>query len=465
MLLCSVLLALASWAPAPAAAPSVETCVGLLDGAAAGAGEAGVSSKELCTVFSEALEQTRGWAGGLDPPTGLLANLDVLIALRALLSTPSARRLSGGVAEGGVGAVGEVLQALSSDEAAHVETERLFRSLLSAGATRTLVTQALTIALRSASATIREAAGHGGSARYEALHQSADVMADVLLSRAAADQVVSLVRAVAGADGLSEAVTAAAAEPSAGGWFGGAASTKAEGQAAIGRALLSSPGVVEALISTLTCAPLRQMVALGCRGSGLLDEIARRDDLPDHEQVLALATSDQLAALAGALLRAPALREGALLAMDGKLTEAEQSRLQTELLQTRPIFRAVADVLRTDAAAAVVSEGVDPLLKELEVEDSTGVGVLRSVLKSRFMLNRVAGLIESTPLGADIALLWLREGSSAVDNLAETAALLAKATGGAALEAASDLAGAAGSAASSAWGAFSSWASGNGKEL
>ena len=124
MLLCSVLLALASWAPAPAAAPSVETCVGLLDGAAAGAGAEGVSSEELCTVFSEALEQTRGWAGGLDPPTGLLANLDVLIALRALLSTPSARRLSGGVAEGGVGAVGEVLQALSSDEDAHVETER-----------------------------------------------------------------------------------------------------------------------------------------------------------------------------------------------------------------------------------------------------------------------------------------------------------------------------------------------------
>ena len=469
MLLCSVLLALASWAPAPAAAPSVETCVGLLDGAAAGAGaEEGVSSKELCTVFSEALEQTRGWAGGLDPPTGLLANLDVLIALRALLSTPSARRLSGGAAAaGGVGPVGEVLAALSSDEAAHAETERLFRALLSAGATRTLVTQALTIALRSASATIREAAGHGGSARYEALHhhgESADVMADVLLSRAAADQVVSLVRAVAGADGLSEAVAAAAAEPSTGGWFG-ATATKAEGQAAIGRALLSSPGVVEALISTLTCAPLRQMVALGCRGSGLLDEIARRDDLPDHEQVLALATSDALAALAGALLRAPALREGALLAMDGELTEAEQSRLQTELLQTRPIFRAFADVLRTDAAAAVVSEGVDPLLKELEVEDSTGVGVLKSVLKSRFMLNRVAGLIESTPLGADIALLWLREDSSAVDNLAETAALLAKATGGAALEAASDLAGAAGSAASSAWGAFSSWAGGDSKEL
>ena len=102
------------------------------------------------------------------------------------------------------------------------------------------------------------------------------------------------------------------------------------------------------------------------------------------------------------VLRAPALRDGALLAMDGELTEAEQSRLQTELLQTRPIFRACADVLRTDAAAAVVSEGVDPLLKELEVEDSTGVGVLKSVLKSRFMLNRVAGLIESTPLGAAI---------------------------------------------------------------
>ena len=132
MLLCSVLLALASWAPAPAAAPSVETCVGLLDGAAAGGGaeSEGVSSKELCTVFSEALEQTRGWAGGLDPPMGLLANLDVLIALRALLGTPSARRLSGGVAEGGVGAVGEVLATLSSDEDAHVETERLFRALL-----------------------------------------------------------------------------------------------------------------------------------------------------------------------------------------------------------------------------------------------------------------------------------------------------------------------------------------------
>merc|ERR1712127_392627 len=108
-----------------------------------------------------------------------------------------------------------------------------------------------------------------------------------------------------------------------------------------------------------------------------------------------------------------------------------------------------------ETAAELLSDCADALhaysSRPQNTENAAQLGIIATILQNRFWLNRLAGLIESTPLGAEIALVWMRDGGgrSTADNIAETAKLLGSAMAGAAADGAKATLGSIGSAVDS----------------
>ncbi len=443
-----------SGAPAPAAQlspgqapPTTDACEALLGATAstsASASRAAVDHAALCRGLSSFLRGvappvSRQPGGSLTwlsswfspaagppvslqthPHLALLQDEGVVLALRSLLDTkavqPLAQRVLAGADLWAELASGESLGQLFAQTRG--PGERLIRAVIASPGTGRWVAAYIAA---------------GNATRADASNR----IARELVSAATADEAVRLAEALYESGALQPAIASTLASPSE--WSG-------DGRDPVSALLLTlwqSDAVRAAAAAALTSRPLRRALSTALReyaleplASGLAELGFTGGD--NGQRLVAVLVSDSAARLVAAVLTSAAAKHGAQLLLEGtEITdEVMREQLLPELLKSQPVFRAVADILRDDSAAAFISAAVDATYTaHPEYKDSTAMGVLKSILQSRFMLNRVAGLVATTPLGAEVVMVWLRDDKTVMENVGDTAGLLSKAVGGAALDA------------------------------
>ena len=504
VLMALAIVAMASIAAADTVGPSVDGCVELF----AGMDESGaVSIQELCSKLASALgleaQSTRvpkEWASTY-PQAGLLTDAGVLRALRELLSLPCVAVLKsfGGGPEGKAALeafdICEVLSELGDLPA------RLVRALLAAEPTKASIQKFFSAIKTSKPASLVDpvvvALGET-TTTIEFDPAAAEEIATILTRPATADDIVGLGAALGDcdtlqpmADGIKAAVLGQPVPQEAVSEF--------DAQLiAVLTPAIKNQAARDALAHLLTSLS-PQLLPLLLKGGAYFDNMQEQvpDQLkPFRAAIEALFSSTEVAALLGAVIRAPAAADALLLILSGDMTgDKFTEAILPELIKTRSIFKAVADVLRDDAVATLIHDITDAAFQSDAIEDKDKwdtfpLSTIRTVLQSRFLLNRIAGLIETTPLGAEIAMIWMKPDVEAMDCATETAKVLSIATANAAADlvtgtasaamnaamdgvkniaddpaaAAAEAAGkakaaanAAKEAAAAAWGSFSSW--------
>lgn len=469
--ICLMIMATASMAVANTPVPSIGACVELLSGM----DESGpVSSAELCSGMANVLglkldTPTATASAASGPQAGLLVDSDVVRTVQELFSLPFLSTLAeAGRAEAALQPALESLDVCSLITEVGDLPARLVRALLAAESTKAAVERLFTVDDPTIGADL--AAIVTGPAIAETIVGLGEALAECDTLQPIANDIKSIIETVV----LTE--------------------TDSSANAGVVEAL--SPLIMHQAVrdaaGNLIASVAPQLLPVLMRWSGSLDALL--EQLPGelkqyHGEIEGVFSSAPLAALAGATVRSEAGFDALMLSLDGEMTDAKfQEDILPKLLKTRSIFKALADVLRDDTVATLISGVTGAIFDSGNLNDSDGwaLSTIRNVLQSRFLLNRIAGLIETTPIGTEIAMVWMKQDAETVDCVKETATLISTATlsstsdlatgaaaaamdsfkniaddpaaaAAAAAEQAQVTATAASEAAAAAWGSFSSW--------